>query len=113
MNKQDWRNKVQEMFNTGLEEFKRTTEIGRKMINASRTNSDLHESYENLGKMVYKLIKSGELDLNSSKASELVEKISRCREDLKLMEVEMEKIKFASAPEDVSQKKENIEDDKK
>lgn len=111
MEKHDWKNKVQEIVQTGLDEFKRTTEIGKKMINASKTNSNLHESYEELGKLVYKQLKSGELDWDNSKAHSLVDEIKKCKEDLKSMEAEMEKIKFSSAPEDISRKHKNSEDD--
>ena len=45
-----WKNKVQDILHTCQEELKRTTEIGKKMLSASSTNSELHSAYEELGR---------------------------------------------------------------
>lgn len=99
---QEWKSRVQELFQTAQDEFKRTTEIGRKMLTASKTNSSLHEAYEALGMLAAKEIENGNLEWNNPKVKELLEQISHCERDLEDIESEVKKIKFASGPTDVS-----------
>ncbi len=47
----DWRAKMQDVLQTCQDEIKKTTEMGKKMLQASRANSALHEAYEELGKL--------------------------------------------------------------
>jgi len=99
---QEWKSRVQELFQTAQDEFKRTTEIGKKMLTASKTNSSLHEAYEALGMLAVKEIERGNLEWNNPKVKELLEQISHCQKDLEDIESEVKKIKFASGPTDVS-----------
>lgn len=101
----DWRLKVQEIFQICQDELKRTTQIGKKMLTASKTNTSLHESYEQLGRLVAKAIERGELEWNNQKALELLGMIKACEKDLKNLERDMNRIKFSSAPLDVSKDK--------
>ena len=97
-----WKNRFNNIIQVCQDELKRTTEIGKKMLSASKTNSSLHESYEELGHIVAKAIESKELDWDNARAKELIEKINSCKSDLELIEDEVNKIKFASGPVDVS-----------
>ena len=75
---QEWKHKVQELFQTAQDEFKRTTEIGKKMLTASKTNSDLHEAYEELGVLAAKDIESGDLEWSNPRVKELLGQIKDC-----------------------------------
>ena len=105
-----WQSRFQDILQTCQDEVKRTTEIGKKMLTASRTNTNLHEAYEELGQLAVKAIEKGELDWKDSKVGELLEKISGCEKDLESIEDEVNKIKFAAGPVDVS-KNENTKQD--
>ena len=113
MQKQDWKNKVNEIFQVCQDEFKRTTEIGKKMISASKTNSTLHETYEEIGSLVVQALKDGDLKWENTRVKELLETINQCEEDLESIEGEVNKIKFASGPVDVSKTESEDKDEKK
>ena len=98
---QPWKDKVQELFQVCTDELKRTTEIGKKMLSASKTNTNLHEAYDELGHLAAKALDSGTLQWDDPKAKELVAKIKECENDLEFIESELKKIKFASAPQDI------------
>jgi response regulator RpfG family c-di-GMP phosphodiesterase len=98
---QEWKHRVQELFQTAQDEFKRTTEIGRKMLTASKTNSNLHEAYEELGVLAAKEIERGNLEWNNPRVKELLNQIKECEKNLEDIESEVKKIKFASGPMDI------------
>lgn len=104
MNPRDlkWKEKVNDFLNICGDEIRKTTSIGKKMLSASKTNSLLHEGYEELGRMTFNALKSGELDWSSEKVAETIEKIEQAEEDLKAIEDEVKKIKLASGPVDIS-----------
>ena len=52
--------------------MRRTTAIGMKMIHASKASGDLHETYEELGRLVAKAIKEGELEWKEPRARVLM-----------------------------------------
>lgn len=98
-----WQNKVQEIFQTCQDELKRTTLIGKRMLSASKTSSDLHEAYEELGALVLREIREGRLDWDHARAKELIGQIETCEQDLEYIEEEVNKIRFAAGgPVDVS-----------
>ncbi|MCP4912416.1 MAG: hypothetical protein GY909_04800 [Oligoflexia bacterium] len=97
-----WKNRVQEIFQTCQEELKRTTEIGKKMLSATKTNTNLHEAYEEVGTIVVKAIRNGELDWNNPRVKELINIIENCEQDLEEIEDEVNKIRFAQGPVDIS-----------
>ena len=45
-NNPNWSKKFMQVLQHAQEELKKTTEIGKKMISASKTSSELHELYE-------------------------------------------------------------------
>ena len=105
MPNQPWKLKVQEMLQVCQDEIKRTTEIGKKMLSASKTNSTLHEAYEELGILVVRAMDKKELKWNDVRVLELIDKVKECEKDLASIEGEMNKIKFEAGTGDVSQEK--------
>jgi len=102
-----WKNKFQNIYKNCQEELKKTTEIGKKMLSASKTNSCLHDSFEELGMLALKEIKSGNLEWDNPKVLKLIKQIESCEKDLSLIENEVNKIKFSSAPVDVNKQPKN------
>ncbi|MFN8369044.1 MAG: hypothetical protein U0T83_00290 [Bacteriovoracaceae bacterium] len=95
-NKDKWRNKVQEIINQCQLELKKTTKIGKKMINASKTNTKLHESYEDLGQLLYNALKNKEFEWNDPKVKQLTNEIALLEAELEEIESEVRKIKITS-----------------
>lgn len=91
----DWQKKVQEVFQVCSEEIKKTTAIGKKMLSASKANTNLHEAYEELGVLVVEAIKSGDLTWDNEQVSKLMKKIEGCESDLSNIEKEVNDIRFA------------------
>ena len=100
----EWKNRFQEILKLCQHEFRRTTEIGRKMLTASKTNTTLHESYEELGQLVARELEKGQLDWDHPRAKELLANIKACEKDLETIESEVRKIKIStpSGPQDIS-----------
>lgn len=98
---QQWKSKVQELFQVAQDELKRTTEIGKKMLTASKTNSSLHEAYEELGMLAAKAIENGTLNWNNERVKDLLAEIANCEKDLEVIESEVKKIKFSAGPMDI------------
>jgi hypothetical protein len=105
-----WQGRFQGILQTCQDEVKRTTEIGKKMLTASKTNTNLHEAYEELGVLVSKSIEDGELEWNNPKVSELLGTIKHCEKDLESIEDEVNKIKFSEGPVDISKEEVKKED---
>lgn len=97
-----WRSKFNEIVQVCTDELKKTTEIGKKMLNASKTNSCLHEAYEELGMLVAKAMEKKQIDWDSPRAHELLQTIKHCKRNLNDIESEVNKIKFSPGPVDVS-----------
>ena len=93
-------------------EIMKTSAIGKKMLSASRTNSDMRESYENLGRLLERAVENGEVDWDSPKMRALIHNIKACKKDLREIEQKINVIKFTSvdyidykAPQDNNQSK--------
>ena|SRR5690606_17228649 len=97
-----WRSKFSEIVQVCTDELKKTTEIGKKMLNASKTNSCLHEAYEELGVLVAKAMEKKQLDWDHPRAKELLATIKSCKSNLSEIENEVNKIKFAPGPVDIN-----------
>lgn len=104
-----WTEKVQELFHTCSEEIKRTTEIGKKMLTASKTNSGLHEAYAQLGRLAAEAIESKEINWENPKVHDLMHTIKSCQEDLETLEEEVNTIKFNEENKE-NQEEENNKD---
>lgn len=99
MQNSQWRGKVQKVVETCHAEFRRTTEIGKKMLSASKTNTALHESYEELGHLAFRAIKENRLDWGDPRVHDLMDKIKQCEKDLEMFEGEISKIREAEEAE--------------
>jgi len=91
----NWSKKFIQVLQHWKEELKKTTKIGKKMISASKTNSDLHDLYEDLGKKVYVSLKEKSLNPEDSKLQDFVKKIDELQKQLESMEGDVNKIKFS------------------
>jgi len=100
MEKHQWKDKVQEIFNVCQSELKRTTEIGKKMLSASKTNSELHDSYESLGRLAAKSLEDKTLKWDHPEIEEILQKIAKCKIDLDEIEGQVRDIKKVGQDED-------------
>ncbi len=89
----EWKSKFQEIFNVCQEELKKTTDIGKKMLMASKSNSKLHEAYEKLGHLAFEAMASGELDWNKEQVTKLVKKIEKYTKELESIEKDVNDLK--------------------
>jgi len=101
MDKQ-WKNKVQDILHICQEELKKTTEIGKKMLSASTTNSDLHSAYEELGLIMKRKIEEQEIIVDDPKVHEMIQMIKEKEEILEEIEKEVRKIKIKTGVKDIS-----------
>ena len=88
-----WKERFQSIVNSCQTEIKRTTSIGKKMLNASRTNTDIHHSYEEIGQLVVQQIKSGSLVWENEQLKLLMKKIEDSEKNLEKIEEELKIIK--------------------
>lgn len=95
----NFKDRMHKMLQTCQGELKRTTEIGKRMLTASKTNTKLHESYEELGLMVAKALCSGELKWDNPRVHEILSEIKSCEKDLESIEEEVNTIRFSDQPE--------------
>lgn len=94
MQQHEWKDKLQKIMKDCQEELSKATVIGKKMINASQTNTDLRTAYEELGKLAVKHLKSGILEWENPRVNELLEEVEKCQKDLQLIEKEVQDIKI-------------------
>ena len=99
-NQSPWKARVQEILNVCQDELKRTTQIGKKMISASKTNTSLHESYEELGQLLVKALEKGEIEWDNLRVQSLIKKVKECEKNLDSIESELNKIKFSESVSD-------------
>lgn len=90
-----WRNRVQEIYKICQEELKRTTEIGKKMLDAGKANSGLRGLYEELGLLTVKSLREGQLNWDDPKVKELLEKIGQFEQSLDEIESDVNRIRFS------------------
>ena len=76
-------------------EIKKTTEMGKKMLTASRINTHMKDTYEELGKLLERGVDNGEVDWDSPKMRALLQNIKACKKDLEEIERAMNYIKFS------------------
>lgn len=105
MRQQKNNNGIREMISQFQQEIVKTGVIGKKMLTASRTNAHLKETYEDLGRLVYEALKKEEFEWSHPRLKQMLQTIEACKKDLEEIEDQVQKIKFASAPEDISKNK--------
>ena len=94
--REQWKSKVQEMLQICQEELKKTTEIGKKMLTASKASSDLREAYEDLGTLAVSEIRKGNLNWENESVKKILEKISEKESELEVIETQVKEIKVAA-----------------
>ena len=99
MNQQHWKGKVHKFVNNCQNELKRTTEIGKKMLSASKTSTTLRDAYEELGQILEKEIENGNHSIQNPKVMDLLAVVKACKNDLNHLEGEMNRIRFSPAPD--------------
>ena len=92
-NSRDNKHKMQEFINACQNELKKTTRLGIKMLSASRANTELHESYEILGRITARAIRAGELEWRDGRVKILLNDIKELEEILERCEEEVVEIK--------------------
>ncbi len=106
-----WKNKVNQWVQACQGEIIRTTKIGKKMLSASRINSDIQDDYRNLGSIVAEELRKNAVTFLSSgveaKMRTILEQIDKNEKDLRNIEQEVKRIKIASGPEEVSSSPKN------
>lgn len=96
--KSNWSRKIQRFFFNFQNEVFKTSEIGKRMLTASRTNAFLRETYEQLGREVEKSLEDGSLEWNSEKAEKLLHTIKACKQDLEEIQREVNRLKMKAGP---------------
>ena len=92
----EWKTRLRKLMRECQDEISKVTVIGKKMISATHTNSNLHEAYEELGRLAAKHLNSGILQWENPRVDELLEKIKKCETDLEGIEKEVHKIKVSN-----------------
>jgi hypothetical protein len=95
----DWKKKVMNVLSQCSDELRRTTEIGKKMLNASKTNSSLHEAYEEIGRRAVWAMRKGELQWEDSGVEEILQHIEDFETELAKMEGDVNRIRFSEESE--------------
>ncbi|OIQ19684.1 MAG: hypothetical protein BM556_04155 [Bacteriovorax sp. MedPE-SWde] len=99
MQKDEWKKKLHGLMRGCQDELSKATNIGKKMITASQTNSNLQDSYIELGKLAAKHLEAGILEWENPRVDELLEEIELHKKDLQSIESEVQKIKAQSDSE--------------
>lgn len=111
------RSKFKGKFNFWLlnfhKEIKKTTDIGKKMLMASRINTHMKDTYEELGRHLERGVDNGEVDWDSPKLRALLHSIKACKKDLEEIERKMNSIKFSGPFNSIEYKVEDQDKDKK
>ena len=89
----DWKSKFNELLDVCGSEIKKTTEIGKKMLNASQSNAELRETYEELGQILKQYIEAGKLEIEDSDINRLIAKAAKLEGDMEGFESDVQNIK--------------------
>ncbi len=92
-NNESWRKKAIGVLQACEVELRRTTAIGMKMIHASKASGDLHATYEELGRLVAKAMKEGDIDWKNPHARVLVKNADELEALLQEMEGQVQDLK--------------------
>lgn len=89
----DWKSKFNELLGTCQSELKKTTQIGKKMLSASQSNADLHDTYEALGIIFKKYIEDDKIKIEDEEVEVLIQKAKRLESDLEGFESDVRNLK--------------------
>lgn len=95
----EWKNKFNEICQICSDELKKTTEIGKRMLSASKANTTLNEAYEELGILAAEAIKNNKLNWENERVQTLLKTIEGCRADLDSIEEQVNDIRFSDEEE--------------
>ncbi|MGK0367630.1 MAG: hypothetical protein ACI9QD_000768 [Thermoproteota archaeon] len=94
---QNWTEKFQDLLGVCQEEIKKTTAIGKKMLDATTSNSKLHNEYEELGRLCLRQIEEGFLVWENEDSKEIIESIKSLELELNSIENDVKEIKKVSS----------------
>jgi hypothetical protein len=89
----DWKGKFSELVNTCQSELKKTTKIGMKMISASQSNTQLHDTYETMGRWLLEQVEAGKISVEDEEIASMISKVKELEVQLKDYEREVQDIK--------------------
>jgi hypothetical protein len=89
-----FKHKMQEILTLCQDELKRTTEIGKKMLHASKANTQLHQYQQELGELAVKELREQKLTWINPRAKELLDLITECETELLQIEGQVNTIRF-------------------
>ena len=89
----DWKNRFNDLVQTCQTELKKTTKIGIKMLSATQSNSQLHESYEELGKWLLEEVKAERIKVDDVRIEGIISKINDLKVQLSEYEDDVQEIK--------------------
>ena len=92
-----WKQRFEDILATCQDELQRAGRIGKRMLSATKTNSTLHETYEELGHLTAEAMGDGSLKWDRPEALKLVEKINAQKKELESIEEEVNHIKFSGS----------------
>ena len=92
-NNNDWRDRFNDLLQTCQAEFKKTTKIGMKMLSASQSNTQLHETYEALGMWLKDAVEKEKLQVEDKDVLSLIAKIKELEDAMESFEREVQEIK--------------------
>ena len=88
-----WKEKFSDFINVCQDELRKTTEIGKKMLSASKINTELHDVFEALGRYTRDQVRLGKLDWDDDEVKRLLEKIETHEQNLQEFEKHVKDIK--------------------
>jgi hypothetical protein len=89
----DWKLKFNDLVSTCQSELKKTTKIGMKMLSASQSNAELHDTYEEIGRWTKQAVESGDLKIDDIKVQDLIAKANSLESELEDFEDQVHNIK--------------------
>lgn len=89
----DWKLKFNDLLQTCQSELKKTTQIGMKMLTASQSNADLHDTYEALGRLLKEGVEKGSIKVEDSDIENLIAKAAKLESQLENLETAVQDIK--------------------
>lgn len=90
-----WMDRLQNVLNSAQDELRRTTIIGKKMINAGKTNSAMRETLEEIGQLAVDEMRKGTLTWEHHRVKELLKIVEKCEDELETIEGQVLNLKKA------------------
>ena len=81
------------MICTAQDELKRTTSIGKKMINAGKTNTTMRDTLEQIALLAVEEIRSGRLEWDNPRIREFMSIVEKCESELQVIENQVTTLK--------------------